>query len=145
MSVYGTVPFFRKLIYLSNEFRLLSEQFLKLFFKTIGVVVDCLQSFSKSVTSLSGKVEYIGPLLLILSDEAASYRSSTIGIEMFAQNKKSDDGTVAYHEYRHSRKLSRNRIAAMDDVKDRNPVDSQNRSPLKHNRAGLYEKGDYNQ
>ena len=42
-------------------------------------------------------------------------------------------------------KLRENQISVAHGATDRNPVDSQNRSPLKHNRAGLYEKGDYNQ
>ena len=151
LPVYGSVPLFGEAIFPSNKFRVMSEQFLKLFFKTIGVVIDCIQSFSKSVMNFLGKMDNIGPLLLILSDEHASYlpipiiNGWAIGTKMFARNKTSADDTVAYHEYKHSKKFSRIQIPAMHGAKDRNPVDSQNRSPLKHNRAGLYEKRDYNQ
>ncbi len=68
-----------------------------------------------------------------------------MGIKMFARSIASDDGTVAYHECRHSNELRENQISVAHGATDRNPVDSQNQSPLKHNKAGFYEKGDYNQ
>ena len=209
-SVYIFDPFFGDTLSSSKKVRISSlragifgsRQFLNLLFKTIGVVIACLQSFRESVGSALRKVERIIPLLLqkgttervplevrtILSDEDRSivimtnYSPWFIATEMFAKSKTSDSGASTCHGYIHSKKflhrkdnapmaqrnqitstvkcmcsrwvtledpskpsLNRGTYSGIISMKDENLADSLNRSPLKHRRAGPYEKGDYNQ
>lgn len=130
-------------------------QFLKLFFKTIGVVRDCLQSFSKSVSNDSGKVEDINPLLVHRSPEVIHLGEIPQMILFFvccrrtsrcpagstlAEEKTEGDDPSWHRPSRHSERFLRNQ-----KLRNRFLVDSPVRSPIKHNRAGHYEEGDYNQ
>jgi len=209
-AVYIFDPFFGDTPSSSNKVRISflhagifgSRQFLKLLFKTIGVVIACLQSFRKSVVSALQKVERIVPLLpqkgtnegvplgvrTILSDDErlivirTNYLPWFIAIKMFTRSKTPDYGASACCGYRHSKKFLHQKgnapMAQLNQItstvecmrsgpitlaspskpslncgtysgiafmKDKNLADSLNRSPLKHRRAGPYEKGDYNQ
>jgi len=237
--VYNLVQFFWDAPSPSNKIRiwfldagtLESKQFLKLFFKTIGVVIDCIQSFIKGVISVLRKVGGIILLLFpwvtkdslegsckrirtnrtIIGNEDRSiamktnYSLSFIAIKMFAGNETSKYGTSVHHGHDHSKeffqpkvayasmlqptvtrispgkyrlgrsvthKAQRNQISSGPEflhsgkvviqtplnpssyhgtdfltafTENRNLADSPNRSPLKHRRACLYEKGDYYQ
>ena len=132
-------------------------QFLELIFKTIGVVRDRLQSFSKSVLIDLGKAEKIKPLLVLKLPAVISAGEVFQKIFLFvcgcrtngysagnaltidkAERHDPSSGQVS----RHSEKISWNQ-----NLKPRKnlSVDSPVPSPIKQNRAGHYEEGDCNQ
>ncbi len=143
--------------------RLSSDQISKLYFKTIGVGKDCIQGFAKSVSSVSGRVsegssgrmageplireDYISLFLILIFAAAGSYRIPIIyGANLTCKGMTiratEGDDPPGRRLHWHSDDLSANR----DLVIQRKTLEgSPNLSPIKKIRAGLYEKGDYNQ
>ncbi len=120
------------------------EQILELFFKTIGVVKDCLQGFSpnlywdESVMCDSGKTSE-GPfgrdrnLFLLISFFAIAGKTGFA----FKGNKTEEGDASLNRPYSRSGIVPLNRYPT---YRSQVPVGSPNRSPLKQ--TGLYEKGD---
>lgn len=123
------------------------EQFLKLFFKTIGVVRDCLQSFTlnsywdKSVMCDPGRSSGDPFLRNHCTRSMILFLATTgkIGYA-FKEDKSEDEDLPRNRLYGCSGKISLIRYRTNRMVI---PVCSQIRSPLKQ--TGLYEKGDYHQ
>ncbi len=120
--------------------------FFKLIFYTIcGVVPDRLQSVHKGVPDDSGRVsegsfgDNFNPLLLILLFTIAGQDSAG---RSFLSNAPDIGDLSKPCTCRHSENLLVNQILKS---RDENLADGQDCSPLKHNRAGIYEKGDCNQ
>ena len=120
-----------------------ADQFLQLFFKSIGVVKDCLQSFNPDICRddnvcdsrklseyLFGKGHEL--ILMILFFAFAGETGNT-----FKENKTEDDNAARDRLCNHSGRISLNRYPT-----SRNLVRAGGRirSPLKQ--TGLYEKGD---
>ena len=127
--------------------------FVKSILNTIcGVVSDYLQCVHESVLNDSGRGaapcrgRNFDPLLVsvgsfqVIPNFAISGRSPGCDIQMTCPR---DSGAVqSYHLRTHSEGVLGNQIAG---YRIRYLGDSLSRSPLKHNRAGNYEKGDCNQ
>lgn len=132
-------------------------QFLELFFKTIGVVTDCLQSFNESVSNNLGKAVNIKPLLLLRSPGVIYSGEISQKIFLFdcggRANGYSTGGAPAIdraeRRYPSSGRMSRHSEKSLwcQNLSPWNKplVDSPIPSPIKQNRAGHHEEGDYNQ
>ncbi len=151
MPVFETVSFVLSSVSVFGQ--LIFPSFVKFILNTIcGVVSDCLQCVRESVLNDLGRVtaecrgKDLNTLLVpvgsvqMIPSFAISGRSPDCDIQMiFAP----DSGAVSsYHRHTHSEGILGNQIAR-SRIED--PGDSLSRSPLKHNRAGIYEKGDCNQ
>ncbi len=144
-------------------YRQLSDQFSKLYFKTIGVDKDCIRSFGKSVSNDTGRVfddrrglpagvsvlgDNITSLFwaLVFASAANSHATAMVAPELagklMTENITEADDPPRGHTYGHSDNSIKNCGLV---VQGKLLVDGPSRSPSKQTRAGLYEKGDYNQ